>query len=113
MQNISSLHYTTSELYVASISRLSPSKRTNCSVTFDPPSKVTLQFVRLEGESLEIEAKLYAHHTFVILDLCLPRVGLKGSAAGEAREKPGCSTTSTPMRTFSGLTIAQHHHSVG
>ena len=31
---------------VASISRLSPSKRT----------KVTLQFVRLEGESLEIEA---------------------------------------------------------
>ena len=48
---------------LASISRLSPSTCTNCSVTFDPPvkegyggSKVTLQFVRLEGESLEIEA---------------------------------------------------------
>ena len=74
MQNSSSLHYTTSELYIS---------------------------VR------------YAYHTFVILDLCLPRVGLKDSAAGDAREKPGCSTTSTPMRTFSGLMIAQHYHSVG
>ena len=42
---------------VASISRLSPSTCTNCSVTFDP----TLQFVRVEGESLEIEASMVVH----------------------------------------------------
>ena len=43
-------------LILASISRLSPSKRTNCR-----GSKVTLQFVRVEGESLEIEATLIPH----------------------------------------------------
>ena len=42
--------------HLASISRLSPSTRTNCSLTFDP-RKVTL---RVEGESLEIEAR--CHH---------------------------------------------------
>ena len=35
---------------IASISRLSPSTHTNCSVIFD--LKVTLQFVRVEGESV-------------------------------------------------------------
>ena len=59
-------------IMLASISRLSPSTRTNCSVTFGQRSrynlyawsKVTLQFVRVEGESLEIEATIMLHSRY-------------------------------------------------